>query len=67
MRKLNVRYQRLPHVGDLFELDTALGMTITLVSHPRSGRRSIGIAHPEGEEPLVTVAVTKSEAGGWRC
>jgi K+/H+ antiporter YhaU regulatory subunit KhtT len=63
MRKLNVRHQRLPHIGDRFELDTASGMTIIVVSHPRSGRQNIGIAQPDGEEPLVTVALTKSEAG----
>ena len=57
MHRLNVRHQALPGIGDLFELDTSSGSTITVISH-RSGRRDIAIARPDGEGPSITTELT---------
>jgi K+/H+ antiporter YhaU regulatory subunit KhtT len=61
MRKLKVRHQRLPRIGDLFELETGSGLTVTIVSH-RSGRRDLAIGEAAGEEPLATAGLTRVEA-----
>ena len=61
MRKMKVRHQPLPLVGDLFELGTSSGRTITVISL-RSGRRDIAIGHPDAEEPLATVGLSRTEA-----
>ncbi len=49
MRKLKVRHQPLPGIGELFELDTTSGLTLTVVTH-RSGR------------PMVTAGLGRAEA-----
>jgi K+/H+ antiporter YhaU regulatory subunit KhtT len=61
MRKLKVRHERLPGVGDLFELDTAGGLTVS-VACLRSGRRDIAVTQPGDDEPLATAALSRSEA-----
>ena len=61
MRKLKVRHQPLPGIGELFELDTASGVTLTVVTH-RSGRREIAIGTGEEEQPTVTAGLTRAEA-----
>jgi K+/H+ antiporter YhaU regulatory subunit KhtT len=61
MRKLKVRHERLPSIGERFDLDTSSGLTITVISH-RSGRQDVAITYRGSDEPLVTVALTKSEA-----
>lgn len=61
MRKLKVRHQPLPGIGELFEFDTASGRKVTVISH-RSGRRDIAIDQTEGEEPLATTGLTRAEA-----
>lgn len=61
MRKVKVRRHPLPGVGDRFDLATASGMTVTVVSH-RSGRRDIGIGEPGADAPLAITGLTRSEA-----
>jgi K+/H+ antiporter YhaU regulatory subunit KhtT len=61
MRKLTVRHERLPRIGERFELDTVSGVTVTIVSH-RSGRHDLIITRPDGEEPSATATLTGREA-----
>ena len=61
MRKLKVRHQVLPGIGELFELDTASGLTLTVVTH-RSGRRDIAIETRDEEQPMATAGLTRAEA-----
>jgi K+/H+ antiporter YhaU regulatory subunit KhtT len=61
MRKLTVRHERLPRIGERFELDLASGVTLTILSH-RSGRHDLIITRPDGEKPSVTAALTGREA-----
>lgn len=61
MRKLKVRYEPLPGVGELFELIAASGLAVRVVSQ-RSGRRDLALGAPDADEPTVTVALTKAEA-----
>lgn len=61
MRKLKVRHQLLPGIGELFELDTASGFTLTVVTH-RSGRRDIAIGTRDEEQPTVIAGLTRTEA-----
>ncbi len=61
MRKMKARHQRLPGIGERFELDTAAGLTLTVVNH-RSGRRDIAIATRDEAQPAVTAGLTRAEA-----
>ncbi len=61
MRTLQVRHQRLPGIGELFELDTASGLTLTVVTH-RSGRRDIASGTRDEARPAVTAGLTRAEA-----
>ena len=61
MRKLKVRHERLPGIGDRFEFDTTAGLTVTVVHH-RSGRRDISLAEPGAENPLVSAALSRAES-----
>ena len=61
MRKLKVRHERLPGIGDRFELDTAAGLTVTVVNH-RSGRRDISLGESGAETPLATASLSRTEA-----
>ncbi|HYD09013.1 MAG TPA: hypothetical protein VEA78_02830 [Acidimicrobiales bacterium] len=61
MRKLQVRNEALPGIGDLFELVTAAGGTLTIVTH-RSGRRDLSIGG--GDQPAITTPLTRGEAAG---
>jgi K+/H+ antiporter YhaU regulatory subunit KhtT len=61
MRKLKVRHEGLPGIGDRFELDTTAGLTVSVVTH-RSGRRDISISEPGAETPLVTARLSRAEA-----
>jgi K+/H+ antiporter YhaU regulatory subunit KhtT len=61
MRKLKVRHQTLPHVGELFELVTASGAVVTIVTH-RSGRRDLVVRRPDDDEPLSTTGLTRTES-----
>ena len=61
MRKLKVRHQPLPGIGERFELDTASGLTLTVVTH-RSGRRDVAIGTRSEEQPVVTAGLTRAEA-----
>ena len=61
MRKQRVRHEKLPRIGDLFEIATACGLTVTVVAH-RSGRRDLTVGKPDEHQPLATVALTRTEA-----
>ncbi len=61
MRKFKVLNQPLPGVGQLFELETSAGLTVSVVSH-RSGRRDLVVADGKSEQPIVTAALTRAEA-----
>jgi K+/H+ antiporter YhaU regulatory subunit KhtT len=61
MRKLHVRHQPLPGIGDMFQLDVTSGLTVSVISH-RSGRRDLAITERQAEEPLATAALTRAEA-----
>ena len=61
MRKLKVQHQPLPGVGDRFDLVTASGLTLTVVSH-RSGRRDIAIGEPGADAPVAIAGLTRIEA-----
>ena len=61
MRKIAVRHHPLPGIGDLFELDAASGLVITIVNH-RSGRRDVAVRTREADQPAVVVALTRNEA-----
>lgn len=61
MRKLKVRHQPLPHVGELFELVTASDVVVTIVTH-RSGRRELVIRREGEEDPLSTTVLTRTES-----
>ena len=61
MRKLHVRHRPLPGIGDLFELDLASGLTLSVVGH-RSGRRDLSLAEREADSPMVSAPLTRSEA-----
>lgn len=61
MRKLQVRHQRLPGIGERFDFEATCGLIITIVSH-RSGRRDVAILETDTDEPLATVALTRAEA-----
>ncbi len=58
---MKVRHQPLPGIGELFELDTASGLTLTVVTH-RSGRRDIAIGARDEEQTAVTAGLTRAEA-----
>jgi K+/H+ antiporter YhaU regulatory subunit KhtT len=61
MRKLKIRHQPLPHVGELFELVTASGYAVTIVAQ-RSGRRELVIRRSGEEQSLSTTELTRSES-----
>ena len=61
MRKFKIRNQSLPGVGQLFELDTSSGLTVSVVSH-RSGRRDLVVAERGAEKPIVTAPLSRAEA-----
>ena len=61
MRKLKIRHQPLPHVGELFELATASGYVVTIVAQ-RSGRRELVIRRSGEEQSLSTTELTRSES-----
>ena len=61
MRKLKVGHEALPGSGDLFEIASAAGLIVTVVPH-RSGRRHLAVGKPDDDQPLVTVALTRTEA-----
>lgn len=61
MRKVKVRHDPLPGIGELFQLETAAGLAVTIVTH-RSGRRDIALGGADEEQPSVTVALTRAEA-----
>lgn len=61
MRKLKIRHERLPGIGERFHLEAASGVTVTVVSH-RSGRRDVAVLEAEGDEPLATAALSRAEA-----
>jgi K+/H+ antiporter YhaU regulatory subunit KhtT len=62
MRTLKVRHQTLPHVGELFELITASGVVVTIVTHRASGRRDLVIRRQDEDEPLSTTGLTRNES-----
>lgn len=61
MRKLKVRHDPLPGIGDVFELVAASGLAIRVVSQ-RSGRRDLALGPTDADEPAVTVSLTRAEA-----
>ena len=61
MRKLQVGHEALPGIGDVFEIPSASGLTITVVAH-RAGRRDLAVGKRGEDEPLVSVALTRTEA-----
>jgi K+/H+ antiporter YhaU regulatory subunit KhtT len=62
MRKLKVRHQPLPHVGELFELITASGDVVTIVTHRSTGRRELVVRRPGADEPLSNTGLTRTES-----
>lgn len=63
MYKVTVRHQRLPGIGDRFDLETASGVTMTVVSRVR-GLRDVVIQSPYGDEPVAIAVLTEGEAAG---
>lgn len=61
MRKLKVRHEPLPGIGELFRFTTASGAVMSVVSH-RSGRRDVSVAVPGADDTLATVPLTRSES-----
>ena len=61
MRKLKIRHERLPRIGELFELVSSSGGVVTVVSQ-RSGRRDLSIGAHVAHEPIATVSLTRAEA-----
>lgn len=61
MRAQKVRYRRLPHIGELYEIDTADGPVVTVVVN-RSGRRDVAVRQPDAEEPSMQLSLTRREA-----
>ena len=61
MRKLKVGHEALPGIGDVFEIASASGLTVTVVAH-RSGRRDVAVGTSGDDKPLVSVALTRTEA-----
>lgn len=61
MRKLKIRHERLPRIGELFELVSSSGGVVTVVSQ-RSGRRDLLIGAQVAHEPIATVSLTRAEA-----
>lgn len=60
MRKLKVQHEPLPGIGEIFELQTAGGDTMTIVAH-RSGRRDVVVGRSDDAAPL-TARLTRAEA-----
>jgi K+/H+ antiporter YhaU regulatory subunit KhtT len=61
VRRLSVRQRSLPGIGELLELDTRSGQTVTVVIH-RSGRREIGLRQRGDETTEATAHLTAAEA-----
>jgi TrkA domain protein len=61
MRKLRVRHEALPGVGERFEFTAASGTTVIVVTH-RSGRRDIALRAPGDDDPLVSLPLTRNES-----
>jgi K+/H+ antiporter YhaU regulatory subunit KhtT len=61
LRKLRIRQRSLPGFGELLELDTRSGQTVTIVVH-RSGRREIGLRQRGEESAAATAPLTAAEA-----
>lgn len=61
MRRVKVRHQPLPGIGELHELRLASGLTASVVTHP-SGRRDLAIAEAGVDQPAVTTELNNSEA-----
>ena len=61
MRRLKIRHDPLPGVGELFELVSGSGLAVTVVSQ-RSGRRHVSIGLPDADEPSASVDLTRAEA-----
>jgi K+/H+ antiporter YhaU regulatory subunit KhtT len=61
VRRLSVRQRSLPGIGELLELDTRSGQTVTVVIH-RSGRREIGLRRRGEETTQATAYLTAAEA-----
>jgi len=61
MRKLRVRHEALPGVGERFEFPTASGMTVIVVTQ-RSGRRDVALRAGGEDGPLLSVALTRNES-----
>ena len=61
MRRLRVRQRSLPGIGEVLELATRTGQTVTVVIH-RSGRREIGLRRRGAETTEAKAYLTASEA-----
>ena len=61
MRAQKVRHRRLPHIGELYELDTADGPVVTVAVN-RSGRRDVAVRQRDAEEPYMQLSLNRSEA-----
>ena len=61
MRAQKVRHRRLPHVGELYEVDTIAGPIVAVVAH-RSGRRDIAFRTGDAEQPPAAISLTRREA-----
>jgi len=61
MKKLTVRSWSLPGIGELLELDTRSGQTVSVVIH-RSGRREIGLRQQGRDASAATAPLTAAEA-----
>jgi K+/H+ antiporter YhaU regulatory subunit KhtT len=61
MRKLKVRHDRLPGIGEVSAFDVASALTVTVAAH-RSGRREVAIRPRDRDEVDATLSVTRTEA-----
>jgi K+/H+ antiporter YhaU regulatory subunit KhtT len=61
MRTIKVRHERLPGIGERFELTARSDVTVTVVSEP-SGRQHLAIGLRDDDEPVATVSLTRGEA-----
>ena len=61
MRRLKIRHDPLPGIGERFEFIAGSGLAVTVVS-ARSGRRHVSIGRDGADEPSATVELTRAEA-----
>jgi hypothetical protein len=61
MRKLKIRHEPLPGLGELFEVLAASGPAVRVGSY-RAGRRELSIGSPGADAPDAVVSLSRAEA-----